>query len=113
MMVLQIISVVYRMIKIMILNLLLELEKNRIDTIDYKDPLLKQDYGIEVKNFHNWAPYLGKSIEHDFDYKGYKSMVFTVKEIYLNIVVETSYLQDTNLIIMIHSEYPNSYQKKQ
>ena len=28
--------------------------KESIDTIDYKDPLLKQDYGIEVKNFHNW-----------------------------------------------------------
>ena len=66
--------------------------KESIDTIDYKDPLLKQDYDIEVKNFHNWAPYLGKSIEHDFDYKGYKSMVFAVKEIYLNIVVETSYM---------------------
>tara|TARA_Y100000592_G_scaffold826_1_gene1357 strand:- start:2499 stop:4568 length:2070 start_codon:yes stop_codon:yes gene_type:complete len=60
----------------------------------------KNNYNIEIKNFENWKKYVGQSLEHYYPQSkehdtrsvNYYPMVTALKESYLNIVVETSYL---------------------
>ena len=78
--------------------------------VNVDDPHYKQDWGFEVKNFENWKKFVGQPIEKHFprmekyNHRGesfssddsggvnYYPMVSALKESYLNIVVETSYL---------------------
>tara|TARA_B100000085_G_scaffold198644_1_gene182235 strand:- start:588 stop:2660 length:2073 start_codon:yes stop_codon:yes gene_type:complete len=62
----------------------------------------ENNYNIEIKNFKNWEKYVGQSLEHYYPQPkehnaysvNYQPMVAALKESYLNIVVETSYLPD-------------------